>query len=326
MHSAIAKYLSGIKLGELQRSKNVAVLPLFSSAPPGPEYLTLKTALERRLLVVTEVSEGGSVPELSVTNNADMPVLLLDGEELVGAKQNRVLNTSILLKEKSQTTIPVSCTEQGRWSYRSREFADSGVVMSRELRARKHGSVTDALRETRQYRADQGAIWRDVDEMSLRAQVQSPTRAMRHVFESRAQDLDELLKPFTILPHQKGLLVFLSGEVVGLDILSLDSAYETLHPKLLRSYAMDAVLGEATGRARPSTGKARDFLQEASACAESKYESIGHGHDYRYENKALLGSALLFRETVIHAAFFKASAEDSTGRMSGYRRRQVYRA
>jgi len=58
-------------------------------------YLTLKEALEKRLLVIKEVSAQASVPELKVINNADLPVLLLDGEELAGAKQNRVLNTTM---------------------------------------------------------------------------------------------------------------------------------------------------------------------------------------------------------------------------------------
>ena len=89
---------------------------------------------------------------------------------------------------------------------------------------------------------------------------------------------------------------------------------------------MDAVLGRATERARPSIAKLRAFLQEAAACGEASYESIGHGHDYRYESKALLGSALLFRETVIHTAFFKASGGDTTEKMSRYRRRRGYRA
>jgi len=57
------------------------------------------------------------VPELKVISQSDRPILLLDGEELVGAKQNRVLNTTILLREKAETNIQVSCVEQGRWSY-----------------------------------------------------------------------------------------------------------------------------------------------------------------------------------------------------------------
>jgi len=54
-------------------------------------YLTLKEALEKRLLVIKEVSVEASMPELKVINNADVQVLLLDGEELACAKQNRVL-------------------------------------------------------------------------------------------------------------------------------------------------------------------------------------------------------------------------------------------
>ena len=47
---------------------------------------------------VTEVSEAGSVPFIQVANRADRPLLLLDGEELIGAKQNRILNTTVLVE------------------------------------------------------------------------------------------------------------------------------------------------------------------------------------------------------------------------------------
>jgi transposase len=46
-------------------------------------------------VTVQEVSEGGSVPDLLVENSGDTRVLFLEGEELVGAKQNRILNTSV---------------------------------------------------------------------------------------------------------------------------------------------------------------------------------------------------------------------------------------
>ena len=51
------------------------------------------------------------MPTLRVINGADRPVLLLDGEELVGAKQNRVLNTSVLVAKGARLDIPVSCVE-----------------------------------------------------------------------------------------------------------------------------------------------------------------------------------------------------------------------
>jgi hypothetical protein len=59
----------------------------------------------------TEVSAGGHVPELKVVNKGETPVLLLDGEELAGARPNRALNTTILVRGHSETIIPVTCTE-----------------------------------------------------------------------------------------------------------------------------------------------------------------------------------------------------------------------
>src|ERR1043166_2116735 len=126
MEVSIQNYLSGLALGDVQQFKNMVVVPLFTARDGGPEYLTLKEALEKTLVTVGEISLAGSVPQLKVTSQADVPVLLVDGEELAGARQNRVLNTTILLKEKSETVIPVSCTEQGRWSYRTRLFGHSG--------------------------------------------------------------------------------------------------------------------------------------------------------------------------------------------------------
>ena len=57
------------------------------------------------------------MPDLKVINKSEVMVLILDGEELVGAKQNRIVNTTILIPAKETVLIPVSCVEQGRWSY-----------------------------------------------------------------------------------------------------------------------------------------------------------------------------------------------------------------
>jgi len=99
-----------------------------------------------------------------------MPILLLDGEELAGAKQNRVLNTTILVMEKSETIIPVSCTEQGRWAYTAREFAASGNIMNRNVRMKKASSVSRNLDQSQAYASDQeksGKKLRSVQELQM---------------------------------------------------------------------------------------------------------------------------------------------------------------
>ena len=75
-----------MEFGEIQVFNNMAVIPLFSSVNGTPQYLALKEALDGNFLTMTEVNKEGTVPELRVLNRAKTPVLLLDGEELAGAK------------------------------------------------------------------------------------------------------------------------------------------------------------------------------------------------------------------------------------------------
>ncbi len=325
METLIADYLSKLEFGELQSFKNMGVIPLLTSVNGSPKYLTLKEALEKKLLKVKEIDEDGSVPELKVINKAKVSVLLLDGEELVGAKQNRVVNTTILLKKESETVIPVSCTEQGRWSYVSEEFADSGTVLSPRMRMVKAASVNVSLNASQRYESDQSAVWDEIEDLSERAQSRSATGAMRHVYQSRAKDLEKYLKSFKYLPHQRGLCVIINGETVGFDVLSLEKVYQALHPKLLKSYAMDAILEDKQESKISSSDKTRAFIEEARRCKEKKYKSVGQGTDHRFEGKTILGSALLYRKKVIHMAFFKTTESSKTGRMSSYTRRREFR-
>src|SRR3990172_9050720 len=124
------------QLGEPVTHRGAVVAPLFPRLAPRAAYVTLDEALERGFRI-REVSESGSVPELIAQNPTDADVLLYDGEELVGAKQNRILNVTVLVAAESMLTIPVSCVEQGRWSYRSDAFAPAPHAAYPELRRRK---------------------------------------------------------------------------------------------------------------------------------------------------------------------------------------------
>ena len=105
-----------MSFGEIQRHGTIAMVPVFYDSPAGTDYQTLSSAIESSEFQVTELDEHGSVPTLSVKNNGDRRVLLVGGEELLGAKQNRVLNTSVMVLPSVTIDEPVSGTEQGRWS------------------------------------------------------------------------------------------------------------------------------------------------------------------------------------------------------------------
>ena len=116
-------------------------------------------------LRIRETSESGSVPELAVENPLAERVLLYDGEELVGAKQNRILNVSVLVEAKSTLTIPVSCVEQGRWRHVSPEFEGGGSISHAQLRRRK--AETQAAQPLARGVA-QSEVWDELHEKSFR--------------------------------------------------------------------------------------------------------------------------------------------------------------
>ena len=324
MERRIVDYLSRIQLGEMQTSRNLGIVPLLFPGDGRTEYITLKEAFEAGTLTVSEISEGGSVPELKVINKGAIGVLLLDGEEITGAKQNRVLNTTILVGAPTETAIPVSCTEHGRWSYTSREFADSDVIMYAKARREKSRDVTTNLRESEGFRSNQGAVWESIEEMRGAADVHAPTGAMKDVFEQKAESLSEYLD-IPMVAGQKGMMVFINGTVVGFDILSRPQGYAGLHGKLLKSYSMEALLDQKKHATGPVTEDATAFLQSISSSTAKKYPSAGLGMDYRFEAKGKVGSALVADDDVIHMAFFAITVSEKVGNMSGFRNRREYR-
>lgn len=325
MEEAIKSHLEGITFGEAQRQRNMAVWPVFSAIDGGPHYMTMKEALAGGFLSVTEVSAGGTVPELKVVNSAPEAVLILDGEELAGAKQNRIVNTTILLRRQSETIIPVSCTEQGRWSSVSERFDDSGHIATHRVRGAAKESVTANLKAGGRFTSDQGAVWDNVSDVLAQCSVASPTGAMKDAFDRKAKDIDEYLAKFTCLPGQKGLLVVIDGKAAGLDLLSLEGAYAVLHPKLVKSYAMEAIaLGGKNGKVTPD-GVPQSFLAEALACTGQRFKSVGHGWDFRLEGKGMVGSALVYNKALVHAAFFRTTAAEKAGPMAGFSRRRGFR-
>lgn len=317
------KHIDSLRLDGCQRLGRVAVLPLGRPAEPGPAYRTLAEAMAMGSMEVTEVSEGGSVPELAVLNKGDLPVLILDGEEVRGAKQNRVLNTSILVGAGARVIVPVSCTERGRWHYRSRTFEDSEVVMPRAARVSKLCAVSATLRQGAGFAGDQGEVWDSVDEIGSASGTFSETGALRDFYSQNWRTLEEQLVEFPALAGQAGLLVLVDGRAVGMDVLSRPEAYARVHARLLRSYLADALIAglgqrraeSATAGAEPAGRKAglladaeleargAAFLRSLPECQVESYPSRGLGTDLRFGGPGLVGSALEHEGTLLHVGF-----------------------
>lgn len=311
MDTKLLKLLSEVKLKEKQSYSNLLVYPFFYQNGNKLDYICIDEAFSNKKVEITEIDEGGSVPELFLKNNSDDRVLLLDGEELLGAKQNRILNTSILIEKQDKTKIPVSCVEAGRWGYNSASFSSSDRMSPSSLKMRKSESVSRSLSSSAgmSYRSDQHEVWNEVERLSSSARVYSPSSAMSDVFDSRTKDIEDYVKCFKPEEKQNGMIVFINNKIVGLEYISNARVFPFLFKKLIRGYAMDALLDQET-KSETRFGKlfenfiqkkmVKEFFDKIASSNEEKFKSVGLGDDHRLTTKDLVGSALSYEEEIVH--------------------------
>jgi hypothetical protein len=199
-------------------------------------------------------------------------------------------------------------------------------MMSYRSRSLKSHSVTDSLRASRGHTSDQGEVWAEIQRMHAEAGTASLTHAMRDVYAAKTPQLDEYEHAFACAPQQRGSLFFINGQVVGFDVISQEAAYQQIHSQLVKSYALDALLLESSTSADGvSLNKVEAFLQEAMNGQESRFEGVSQGYDYRFQGPKVVGSALVYEESVIHMAFFRAAEAEQDQRMAGFMQRRLFR-
>jgi hypothetical protein len=252
---------------------------------------------------VAEVTEAGRVPELKAVSTAETMILLVDGEELVGARQNRILNTSLLLAPKSATVVPVSCVEQGRWRYTAPDFKAGDIAPAR-LRARKGRAVHMNLRACGKARSDQGEVWEEVAEQLADAGAASPTMAAHDAVEQHRGTIEEHLQALPWPDGSCGVIVAIGGRFAAADLFDRPETLRRLWPRLVAGYAMDALAQVHRPLHMVSATSPQAVLERLGQVACERHPSVGVGEDWRFEADDLTGQALVADGTAVHISVF----------------------
>jgi hypothetical protein len=265
------------------------------------DYLLSDEAIQGGSVTVQEVSEGGSVPDLLVENAGETRVLFIEGEELVGAKQNRILNTSVLLPAHSKTKIPVSCVERRRWAYHSRQFGSGGRHSPSKLRHTLKTSVSESLRSGSGYHSDQAKVWEEVDKQQASLGVLSETSAMTDSFVAYQTQIDGYAEQFPYPEGAAGVAVALGDKLVAVDLFDKPATCRKVWRRLLSGFFLDAV--EKT-EGEPVTQPAVEGA--LAALRDSSWEPVaplGEGQEYRVKsNDGTQASALMLGDALVHGS------------------------
>jgi hypothetical protein len=294
--------------------ESLTIVRLLGGSSSEPGYDTLDAALARGTLQITEVTESGHVPEIKVKNHGQRPVLIIDGEELVGAKQNRTVNLSILIPAAAVVIVPVTCVEAGRWSHRSRSFAASPRTHFAAGRAAKSAQVSESLLRSGVARADQSQVWHEIAQKSARMQAYSETSAMSDIFERQADTVESFVRGLPASRHQVGAVFILNGEPKGLDLFDSPRTFRALIPKILRGYALDAIdprfNPSSRGLSSPlateeSRTRATEFVRQVLDAPRTPFASPGIGETWRLFAPQISGGGLNTGGDLVHLSAFR---------------------
>lgn len=294
--------LPEIEVGQQKRHDALSVFPLFTAANSGLKYHLADKALADETATVTETSNAGTVPELEVRNLGDVSILFLEGEELVGAKQNRVLNATVLVPANATIKIPVSCVEQGRWDRVSHYFRFSGSHSSSKLRRILRESVSRSAQAGEGHRSDQAKVWEEVAEQQFAHGVHSPTAAMSDVFAKHQNRVAEFHNHLPYVENAAGVAFSIGSNVVMLDLFDKPSTCERVWDRLLSGLVFDALEAER-GQETTEREDVVRVIAESKSQTPRHTAAVGAGEEYRSESAdGSLFSALVMDGVVIHGS------------------------
>jgi hypothetical protein len=300
-----------VRVGRGLSRHNLTIFPVYGENDTQPAgYLPVGIAIREGLGKVTEISEAGSVPKLAIDNLGILPILIIDGEELIGARQNRIANITILAPAKRTIPIPVSCVERGRWGYHNqgssaREFTDSPQVMHHDARAKKSRDVSESLMMGRARMADQMGVWQRVGEIQMKMGFVSPTQAMSDVYEHSRARIDDYLSEVKPEKGQVGAIFAINGQTVGIELFDSSDTFATYLPKIMRSYALEALANQAAKSDLANDADASQLLDSILELDAKSFPAEGLGEDLRIESKFITGGALAHDGRVVHLAAFR---------------------
>jgi hypothetical protein len=291
-----------VRIGDRVEVGGLSVYPLIGTGTHAPPYLTGPEAFASGMIEVNEL-DPPAVPYLAVTNLASVPILLVEGEMLLGGDQNRTMNVTVLCPPRARTVVPVSCVEAGRWGAR-RSVSVSGRHAPASLRAAKIANLDPRIDDPTIRLSDQGRIWDEVDRQSLNHAVDSRTSALDDIAQEMDDRIAAQLEGVEAQPGQIGVVCTVADRVVGVDIFDAGSTLRTYLRGIVAGHALDAPEKAASFDAiRPI----ERFLAQVDGAHRDSGQGVGLGDELLLAG-AVAGIGLIYQDRLVHLAAFPAPA------------------
>jgi hypothetical protein len=214
-----------------------------------------------------------------VTNNSGKTLVLIAGEIVIGGKQDRIVGHDCLVSSSNKPVpLDVFCVEHGRWQAAAAVGRGQGARGATETAVRfepaRSVMASPQVREKAQAKKDQSQVWSEVAKAERANGVSSSTGTLNKVYDdkqvnTKLEAFDKVLGPKLIGKNIVGAVVAIGGDVVSADVFANSALFQAYWPKLLKSYALQAVSSEKSIGQPVDRASAEAFLARADATSES---------------------------------------------------------
>ncbi|HEX6560294.1 MAG TPA: DUF6569 family protein [Longimicrobiales bacterium] len=295
-----------VRPGAPQSYKHLTIIPLLCDSEASLPYRLLADAMAAGQFRIIEKGSG-TVPTLVALNSGQLDVLILDGEQLIGARQNRTTNRSMIVAAGSEVEIPVSCMEHGRWHHVSPQMAVKSDISPSNVRRHARNVEADHVRRRARVSANvlseaQGAVWDEIAVYADKLGAHSPSGALDHVYDTHTSTISAWVNAFHREDRQVGLLAMIGDQPLGLDAVGCGKLYGQLHERLLHGYVLDALSSEPSS---PTTAaeRAAEYLRQVREAVRTPADSVGKG-SYAVLTGAVVGGELVDGGRLVHLSAF----------------------
>jgi hypothetical protein len=309
-----------VKIVSVENHNNLSVVQFASSFIDTFDYISLSEAMSDKLIEINEIDEIGNVNKVRVMNHSTKHVFIMDGDMLIGAKQNRVVNSSILVPPINKIFIDVSCVEQGRWNKTSSHFDSIDFSIPSGMRSKKSKSVYESLKKDKGHISDQHLVWDSVKEELESFNVESDTLSLPQILKEKGKEFKNEADKFTHDTRANGLGFFHYNKFLGLDLFNSSKIYTEYFEKLIKGAIWEigskTEKGEATTEAEVKY-RMLELLDNIEKYDKEEFPGMGVGTEKRFQNEEVTGFELTFEEKTIHLTALKN--ENKRNRKNNFR-------
>jgi len=288
-------------VSEPVEKNNITAFFLSSIEKNNNKYLSFSEAIAKNQVQISEVNKEGLLTKLSVSNKSSDNIIILNGELIIGTqiRQDRIVDSTVLIPGYATVLINTFCGEQYRWSPRlSNKISTSESLYFSSGRANNAADINTKL-------SKQCRIWSEISEKISDFNVKSFTNSVDQIYKKKKVNVEEIVNFFKIPSEAVGVALGINHQLVNIDIFSNNCMLQIYLPKIIRSIALDS-FKKISKKSYLKKKEVHRFLRQIHQANKQKRKVVEGtlGEELQFNSESVAGSILYHKEQTVHFSAF----------------------